>query len=298
MKYPEDLLNKVICGDSLQIIQFIPDLIIDGVLIDPPYGEGMGYEGDNSLSEAEGLLGSFLKNIEPKIKRSGHIAIFWTMRNLDVCIDVLRSSGFTYRRTLSMYLPKGNTRPYLGWLPRTQAIVIGQKYLPKQPTEFHCDMVQYLLDALRRSGLSRGEVAKALGCNSRLVMKWTRVGDPAWCLPTPRFYKPLKQLLSLDDKFDILLDREPPQSNKRDDFEYRHDTYIVDDKNSDMLHPSQKPLSVVEHLVSCLSPVGGLVFDGFSGSGTTAVACKNTGRNFIVVDVSKEYCEIAKGRLV
>jgi DNA modification methylase len=276
----------------------IPDNYLDGVLIDPPYGEAMGYEGDDTLSTAEELLGSFLKKVEPKAKRNAHIAIFWTFRNLDVCIDTLRNSGFMYRRTLSMYIPKGNARPYLGWLPRTQAIVIGQKYLPKTPSEFHTEMAEYLAAAVERSGLSRNQIAKRLGCDSRLVMKWTRVGDPAWCLPTPRFYKPLKEILKLDDTFDILLTREPSSCHGvKGDFEYKHDTYIVDDKNEKMLHPSQKPLAVVEHLVTCLAPRGGIILDGFSGSGTTAVACQRTGRNFIAFEANSDYCEIARTRL-
>jgi DNA modification methylase len=296
MKYPEDLLNKIIHGNCLNIISYLPDEILDGVLIGPPYGEGMGYEGDETLGQAEGLLLSFLRGIEPKIKRNGNLVIFWTMRNLDVCIDALRSSGFSYRRTLSMYLPKGNARPYLGWLPRTQAIVVGQKYLPKQPTEFHTDMAQYLTKALTTTELTKSEIARQLKCDSGLVMKWTRVGDPTWCLPTPRFYRPLKEMLNLDDKFDILLDRDP-FPNRRDDFDYKHDTYIVDNKNEQMLHPSQKPLDVVEHIVTCLSPLNGVIFDGFVGSGTTAVACKNKGRNFIATEVSAEFCEIGNKRL-
>lgn len=298
MNYPDEVLNKIHNMDYVQLIVSIPDASIDGVLIDPPYGEGMGYDGDDSVECAESLLSSFLRAVEPKIKRNGHLAIFWTMRNLDVCIDVLRSSGFLYRRTLSMYIPRGSARPYLGWLPRTQAIVIGQKYLPKQPSEFHHDMATYLGSALEASGLSKSEVARRLGCDSRLVMKWTRVGDPAWCLPTPRFYRPLKQLLNLDGQFDILLDREPSHvANSRDDFEYKHDTYIVDNTNGEMLHPSQKPLTVVEHIVSCISPTGGVVFDGFSGSGTTAVACRKLGRNFIASEVSPVFCEVSRQRL-
>lgn len=292
-------MNKIIHGDCIEVIDKLPDISLNGVLIDPPYGENMGYEGDETLRRAENLLALFLKKIEPKVKRNGHLAIFWTMRNLDVCIDTLRSSGFLYRRILTMYLPKGNARPYMGWLPRTQAIVIGQKYLPKQPSEFHHDMAKYLGKALVASGLTKSQVAKKLGCDNRLVMKWTRINDPAWCLPTPRFYRPLKELLKLDGEFDILLHREPSYiTNKRNDFEYKHDTYIVDDKNKEMLHPSQKPLNVVEHIVSCLSPVDGVVFDGFAGSGTTAVACKNKNRNFIVVEKSADYYEIAKKRLV
>jgi len=291
------MINEITQGDCLEIVKEIPDEGLDAVVIDPPYGEGMCYDGDGNIYEAESLLVNFLRLIEPKIKRNGHIAIFWTMRNLDVCIDTLRSNGFMYRRTLSMYLPKGNARPYLGWLPRTQAIVIGQKYLPKQPTEFHSELVAYLSEYLIKSGLSKSELAKKLNCDSRLVMKWTRVGDPAWCLPTPRFYKPLKEILKLDDTFDILLTREPAKDSNRKDYEYKHDTYVVSDKNEVMVHPSQKPLSVLEHVVSCLCPEEGLVLDGFAGSGTTGVACKRINRNFICIEKSEEFCNVARQRL-
>ena len=86
-------------------------------------------------------------------------------------------------------------------------------------------------------------------------------------------------------------------ANNRKDFEYKHDCYIVDNKNEKMIHPSQKPLSVIEHLVTCLAPENGLILDGFAGSGTTAVAAKNTGRNFICFEISPEFCEIARSRL-
>ena len=129
-------------------------------------------------------------------------------------------------------------------------------------------------------------------------MKWTRVGDPAYCLPTPRFYKPLKNILNLDNTFDILLTRESNAISQRNDFEYKHDCYIVDNKNEEMLHPSQKPLSVLEHVVQCLCPKDGIVLDAFCGSGTICVAAKNTGRNFIGIEISEEYCKIANKRLM
>jgi len=298
MTVPPELLNTVVCGDSLAVLDKLPPDSIDGILIDPPYGEGMGFDGDETIPTAAALLEAFLAKVSDKLKRNGHVVIFWTMRNLDVCIDTLRGAGLMYRRTLAMYLPKGAARPYMGWLPRTQAIVVGQRYLPKSPAEFHADMAVFLKDAVERSGLSRSDIAEALGCNSRLVMKWTRVGDPAWCLPTPRFYRPLKSLLKLDSTFDVLLEREPLQaSGGRADYEYQHDTYIVDDRNDAMQHPSQKPLSVVEHLVTCIAPAGGVVLDGFVGSGTTAVACARTGRNYVAIEVSPDYCAVARQRL-
>ena len=38
MKWPDDFINKVICGDCLEILPLIPDGVIDAVITDPPYG--------------------------------------------------------------------------------------------------------------------------------------------------------------------------------------------------------------------------------------------------------------------
>jgi DNA modification methylase len=289
---------KLIQGDCIQILRSLADDSLDAIVIDPPYGESMGYDGDGCISEADALLTGFLRAASSKLKKNRHIAVFWTMRNLDVCIDAIRSCGFTYRRTLSMYIPKGGARPYLGWLPRTQAIVIAQKYLASQPSEFHFQMAAYLAAAVERVGISKGDIAKQLNCNSRLVMKWTRQGDPAWCLPTPRFYGPLKKMLNLDSQFDVLLDREPAYAHSLRDFDYKHDTYVVDvSKEGKMIHPSQKPLSVVKHIVSCLTQEGEVVFDGFMGSGTTGVACLESKRDFVGVDISPDFYNISKNRI-
>ena len=136
-----------------------------------------------------------------------------------------------------------------------------------------------------------------IGCDARLVGKWVNTGDPQRCLPTPRFYSKLKEILQLNDEYDVLLTREPAQYVTRSDFEYKHDCYIVDEKSPDKIHPAQKPLSVIEHVVSCICPKGGVVLDAFAGSGTTAVAARNTGRNFICFEVSEEHCRKAKERL-
>ena len=62
-------------------------------------------------------------------------------------------------------------------------------------------------------------------------------------------------------------------------------------------HIHQKPLKLIEHLVMASSNENDLVLDPYSGAGTTAVACKNTGRNSINFELQKEYCEIANTRL-
>ena len=69
-------------------------------------------------------------------------------------------------------------------------------------------------------------------------------------------------------------------------------------KNEDSyLHPSQKPLAMMERLILLSNNKGDIVLDSFSGSGTTCVAAKKLGRNYIGIDISPEYCELARKRL-
>ena len=62
-------------------------------------------------------------------------------------------------------------------------------------------------------------------------------------------------------------------------------------------HPTQKPIRLIRYLVKLCSKENDLVFDGFMGSGTTAVACKQLNRRFIGFELNKEYCDIANERL-
>jgi len=64
-------------------------------------------------------------------------------------------------------------------------------------------------------------------------------------------------------------------------------------------HPTVKPLALMEYLCTLTkTPTGGTVLDPFMGSGTTGVACKNTGRDFIGIEREQEYIEIAKARIL
>ena len=63
------------------------------------------------------------------------------------------------------------------------------------------------------------------------------------------------------------------------------------------LHPTQKPLYLMEQLIKIHSNENDTILDCFMGSGTTGVACKNLNRNFIGIELDKEYFEIAKQRI-
>ena len=62
-------------------------------------------------------------------------------------------------------------------------------------------------------------------------------------------------------------------------------------------HPTQKPVALMEYLIKTYTNEGDLVMDNTMGSGTTGVACANTGRRFIGIERDKNYFEIARSRI-
>jgi site-specific DNA-methyltransferase (adenine-specific) len=62
-------------------------------------------------------------------------------------------------------------------------------------------------------------------------------------------------------------------------------------------HPTQKPVALMEYLIKTYTNEGETVLDFAMGSGTTGVACRNTNRNFIGVELDPKYFEIAKKRI-
>lgn len=62
-------------------------------------------------------------------------------------------------------------------------------------------------------------------------------------------------------------------------------------------HPTQKPLELMEYLIRLVTQPGGVVLDPFVGTGTTAVAAKRQGYNFVACDLSAAYASIARARL-
>lgn len=62
-------------------------------------------------------------------------------------------------------------------------------------------------------------------------------------------------------------------------------------------HPTQKPVALFEYLIKTYTNEGELVLDNCAGSGTTAIACLKTNRNYILIEQESKYCEVANRRI-
>lgn len=79
-----------------------------------------------------------------------------------------------------------------------------------------------------------------------------------------------------------------------DDDGKERDRFSVKTKNH---HPTVKPIKLMEYLIRLITPSGGIVLDPFMGSGSTGVAAKLLGYQFIGIEMNAQYCEIAKRRI-
>ena len=123
-------------------------------------------------------------------------------------------------------------------------------------------------------------------------------------------YSPLKYRAAID-KIDKRKSVNNPESNKvgvygdikrirkKDDgTRYPCSIQKISNPNNKSLHPTQKPIALMEYLIKTYTNEGETVLDFTMGSGTTGVACKNLGREFIGIELDETYFNIAKQRII
>ena len=78
---------------------------------------------------------------------------------------------------------------------------------------------------------------------------------------------------------------------------YKYPVNILKFKRDKGLHPTQKPIALLEYLIKTYTKKNERVLDFTMGSGSTGVACVNTNRNFIGIEIEEEYFKIAQERI-
>lgn len=108
---------------------------------------------------------------------------------------------------------------------------------------------------------------------------------------------PAKQNHYLHDIEYIIVIRESGATfNLNEKFDLYHKHYTTTCKPNN-LHPAQKTIEIIEKYIRVLSKEKDIIFDGYAGSFTTAVAAKRLCRNFIAFEISEQYCKIGEQRL-
>ena len=102
-------------------------------------------------------------------------------------------------------------------------------------------------------------------------------------------FLPYSELEMLNEKYTATFNLWQGGKSKSNVLEYK--------KDNDGYHPTQKPVALLEDLIQTYSNEGNTVLDFTMGSGSTGVACVNTNRNFIGIELDEGYFNIATQRI-
>lgn len=298
----------LINGDCLEEL---PKLIggrtkVDLVLTDPPYGTMQGGEAGEHLKMSE--LRQWDTAIPPKI-------IF------EYCLDLLRQNGKLILFSQQPYTSK----LILGTIPRIQFIqllywhknVAGNFLCATQNAMQYIEEIalfrkdgndydkghplrKYFLNCKKESELTNKDFNKILG-NGMASHYFTQ--GIQFVIPTQENYEklqttgyfplPFDELKKIDknykDKFPSVFNLPEGSKGKSNVLNYK--------KDNDGFHPTQKPIKLLEDLIKTYTNEGDTVLDFTMGSGSTGVACANTNRKFIGIELDKNYYGIAEKRI-
>jgi site-specific DNA-methyltransferase (adenine-specific) len=106
-----------------------------------------------------------------------------------------------------------------------------------------------------------------------------------------------KTFTILNDETPVYGKRKPKAKRKDDGWRYPISIISIDSEWCKGMHTTQKPVALYDYLIRTYTNEGDIVLDFVMGSGTTGVACINTNRNFLGVEIKPEYFTIAEKRI-
>jgi len=132
----------------------------------------------------------------------------------------------------------------------------------------------------------------------------SRVGSSQFCLCKEETYQRLITIFGIDKMDGFMTYGELKRINKASESRFNlwegkksKSNVLYYPKDSDGSHPTQKPVSLLEDLIKTFSNEGDRILDFTMGSGSTGVACRNCGRDFVGIEKDEGYFKIAQDRL-
>jgi len=284
-------------------IKTLNDNSIDMVLTDPPYFLDSLDEKWNlkelKKRKSEGVIKNLPKGMKFDKKQSYKFQKFY----LDVSREIFRvlkpgglflsfSSPRLYHRMAVSVEDSGfEIRDMIGWIyTQSQAKAFSQNHF---------------IDKMKISDDEKHKLKEKVSGLKTLQLK--PAIEPICMAQKPKegktmltnFIKYNVGFLNSEEKQGINNDKFPSNIITTDEISDEYDSVFLvkkpdkKEKGNFNIHISVKPVNLCEHLIKLFTKEGSIVMDPFLGSGTTAVACKNTNRNFIGYEMIKEYYNVA-----
>lgn len=284
--------------DCLKFLRGIEDRSIDLICTDPPYFRVVNDEWDNQWFTSDEYYEWCIQWINELGRVAKWSCSFWLFgfpQQLTKLLPSIEKAGFTFRQQIivhkGMQAVAGRTSNKLKMFPTaTESIFF-----------FHYEARDHIRDILQSE-------IKRLGWNGRNVNaylgKATTGGGTFACIasmkkprehrtyPTKCDWQKLQEIMRLPEYEDVVYTFNLPKglTDVWTDINFY-------DRSVKKIHSTQKPLALIERLVLASSQESQKVLDIFTGSGTTAVACKLLGRKFLGCEIDPNYYKVARERI-
>jgi DNA modification methylase len=243
----DEFSNKIINGNSLEILKKLPDNCVDLVFTSPPYNFDMGYDQHQDNMDWD--------------------EYFTTLKNVfEECIRVTKFGG---RIAI-------NIQPFFS------------EYIPS-----HHILTNFFLE---KGLIWKTEILWEKNHRNCANTTWG-----SWKSPSSPYFKYTWEFIEVFCKGDL---KHPGNSENIDITGNEFKTWVdakwsvAPEKNmKDYGHPAMFPPELAYRVLKLFSYQNDFILDPFNGAGTTTLVAKRTGRRYLGIDISQEYCKIAENRL-
>jgi site-specific DNA-methyltransferase (adenine-specific) len=328
------ITNTVIHADCLDIMRELPDKCIDLVLTDPPYFEIKGdfdfeYDSFNQFLEFFEKCAVEWKRI---LKQNGSLYCFGHAKRIAYKQTIL-DKYFNLENNITWWVYDRQTNKgvesFRCFAPVTERILFYSNEIERTGLEeikLNVDNFKSLRNYFKQYqeaiGLNKKQIIKIIGQSADHCF---RHDSSQWDLPTPETYSalgkiPLKKLFQRREYEDLRREYEDLRREYEDlrreyedlrrEYEDLRRPFNNIFKLTDVMkfsqeghltgkinHDTVKPLKLINSLILTSTKPSFVVLDPFAGSGTTAIACLETGRNYILIEKEKDYIDIINKRI-
>lgn len=301
-------MYKLMRGDCLELMREIPSGSVDLILCDLPYGtmKGANLDGwNNQTTYWDDVLDTGLLFAEyERILRMNGVAILFSQEPYTSHLRTFKSENFNFLYPL-MWRKDHFANALLAKKAPVSYFEDLNVFSKQYDKENLHPLREYFADVMKFTGNTKTELMRKLGQRCDHVF---RVNSSQFDLCTRETYDVIINVFHIDrmdgfrsfDELKVVDDKF--KASLRRVFNLPEDQKFVSNvlefkKDYGRFHPTQKPVALLEHLVNVYSDPGDLVIDNCMGSGSTGVACANTGRRFIGIEMDQKYYDIASERI-
>lgn len=277
------MINQIIHGDCFEVLKTIPDSSIDAVITDPPY-KYLKHKLETDWDEK-----IFFTEVLRTLKKDSFLVFFGRGESWFKWNYLCQELGLKFKEEIIW--DKVRTSNPLCQMPRSHENIAIYVNGSRGLNKVRIDKIDY--DLISNPKAIVNDFKRMLS-TIKLINSWEDF------------------LLFKEGRLNKIVIKQHGVTIKGDKYNHDRGSTILKCQTEGRImpsifrclndhygyvHPTQKPLFLIQKLIELVTNPGDLILDPFAGSGTTALACKELGRNYICIEKEREYVDIIHQRL-